>query len=51
MGLFNSGRKVEEEAKKREDLRKTCNVMTIDPASARDLDDAIHITKVFPILL
>ena len=29
----------------RKDLRKEC-IFTIDPATARDLDDALHCTKL-----
>ncbi|PFH33032.1 RNB family domain-containing protein [Besnoitia besnoiti] len=38
----------EEEAKKRVDLRGRRRVLTIDPASARDLDDAVHLHRVPP---
>eukprot|EP00397_Hematodinium_sp_SG-2012_P005624 GEMP01005646.1.p1 GENE.GEMP01005646.1~~GEMP01005646.1.p1 ORF type:complete len:986 (+),score=220.58 GEMP01005646.1:30-2987(+) len=41
----------EEEASKREDLRLTKRVFTVDPATAKDLDDAIHIEKVEPHVL
>lgn len=34
-----------EEFTYRRDLRSTC-VFTIDPASARDLDDALHVTEL-----
>ena len=35
----------EEEYKKRRDFRKEC-IFTIDPATARDMDDALHCRKI-----
>lgn len=35
----------EEEFKKRRDLRKH-RIFTIDPSTAKDLDDALHVTDI-----
>ena len=35
----------EEEVKKRRDLRDVC-ICTIDPLTAKDIDDALHVTKL-----
>jgi len=35
-----------EEVANRRDLRKTHRIFTVDPATAKDLDDALHIVKV-----